>query len=533
MGVILLVALLLVLPLLAACAGEAKWVDPQNEPPPNRFLADSSWLMCHRNAYCQASSPYPGLTGPPASEEEDFLPGRVGTITANFSSRYPDGGRIIWASCYGRVIKIDPEGDKLRYIDMIESEPVQWAPDDIVSEIWATMSCRELADLLARVLPPERKLREGELGPGASGVYPVLGSDGIFYQGLGRKIIAYGDQVEGKRLSPIEVKRVYKIPEDLLPREWDKICGLVMTYDGMLAFATSCGLVGIVDRGFEKAHYLLLGEGSEYNYNSIAADEDGGIYVVTHKHMYRVQWTGEKLTIDEDEGGWSAEYGTGHPTSLKVQTQAGSGSTPTLMGTSDQDKFVVITDGEELMNIVLFWRDKIPDDWEQIPGTNDRRVAAQVPITFGDPSRKRSFSDQSVLVRGYGAFVVNNEFQKYEETTVLNTLLSGETDHAPYGCEKFEWDPEARQLRSVWANQEVSFPNAIPTMSSATNLIYSIGQRNGVWTLEAVDWDTGASAFYYELGDRARHNSAFAACQVGPDGCIYYGTFLGMTRIWP
>jgi len=73
-------------------------------------------------------------------------------------------------------------------------------------------------------------------------------------------------------------------------------------------------------------------------------------------------------------------------------------------------------------------------------------------------------------------------------------------------------------LRSVWANPEISLPNAIPTMSEATGLIYSIGARDGIWTLEAVDWDTGDSAFFLEIGDLARHNSAFAATQVGPDG---------------
>jgi hypothetical protein len=70
-------------------------------------------------------------------------------------------------------------------------------------------------------------------------------------------------------------------------------------------------------------------------------------------------------------------------------------------------------------------------------------------------------------------------------------------------------------------------------MSSATNLMYSVGQRDGVWTLEALDWDTGESEFYYEIGDCSRHNSYYAAIQVGPNGSINFGTFLGMIRIQP
>ncbi len=504
--------------------------DP-DEPPKNPFLADSPWAAPHRNSYCQGSSFYPGPVEQPSIQAEDFLLGRPALIHPEFSSPYPDGGRVIWASAYGEVVKIDPEGDKLEYIDRIESYSVPWP--DVFGEKLSEMSCQESADFLVPLLPPDPELREGEASEGTSGVFPVLGSDGILYQALDTRIVASSDEIEGDRFSPIEIKRQYEIPVEVLPRDWDKLMAMVMTYDGMLAFATNYGLVGIMDRDFENAQYLQLGEGNEYVFNSIAADEDGGIYVVTHKAMYRVQWTGEKLTIDENEGGWRAEYGTGKPSTSQAMTTAGSGSTPSLMGTGEQDKFVVITDGEEIMNILLFWRDEIPDDWEQLPGTRSKRIATQVPITFGDPDRERSFSDQSVLVRGYGAFVVNNELQQWFDTRTENASLSGEPDIAPYGCEKFEWDPETREMQSVWFNHELSLPNAIPAMSSATNLIYEIGQRNGVWTLEAIDWDTGESAWHYQIGDRSYHNSYFAATVVGPGESIYYGTFLGLMRISP
>jgi hypothetical protein len=291
-----------------------------------------------------------------------------------------------------------------------------------------------------------------------------------------------------------------------------------------------------VDRSFENAYFLQLGNGDEYNFNGFATDEEGGIYVATHKAMYRVQWTGEKLTINEDEGGWRAEYGSGTMTGggPGVQSLAGTGSSPSLMGVGPcQDKFVVITDGEELMNILLFWRDEIPANWKQLPGTKSRRVAAKVPITFGDPDRTKSFSDQSVLVYGYGAFVVNNEMTENFEGKMANILYGGLPEYAPFGCEKFAWNPVTRQLNSKWVNNNLSFPNAVPTMSPLTNLIYQIGQRDGMWTLEALDWFTGKSVWHYEIGDRSRHNSSFSPCIIGPDQCVYYGTFFGMIRIRP
>ncbi|MFC2027969.1 hypothetical protein ACFLU3_04715 [Chloroflexota bacterium] len=504
----------------------------QNQPPKNPYLADSPWATNHGNSYRQDSYIDAGPTQPPTGELEDFLLGRPGTTNLEFSSPYPDGRRVIWSSSYGIVFKADPENQKLAYIDKIESRQVQWLGDEMAAKL-ADQSAREVADIFGNLVPPQPESREGEAIGAASGIYVVLGSDNIFYVPLDKRIVAYGDQVEGDRFSPIEIKREFQIPEDMLTREWDKIMGLVMTYDGMLAFATNYGLIGIVDRMFTEVHYLQLANGNEYVFNNIAVDEDGGIYVASHKAVYRVQWTGEELTIDESKGGWRAEYGTGNPSQLVVQTQAGSGSTPSLMGTGDQDKFVVITDGEELMNMVLFWRDEIPEDWEQLPNTRSRRIAAQVPVTFGDPERKRSFSDQSVLVQGYGAFAVNNEMQQYEDTVPENVLLGGEPDFQPFGCEKFEWNAQTRKLESVWANTEISLPNAVPTMSATTNLIYSIGSRGGTWTLEAIDWDTGESAWYYEIGDKTRHNSAFATCEVGPNSTIYYGTYFGCIRIHP
>lgn len=47
----------------------------------------------------------------------------------------------------------------------------------------------------------------------------------------------------------------------------------------------------MVRRNFTDLHVILLGEGGKEEIsNMMAEDEDGGIYIVTSKHMYRVQW---------------------------------------------------------------------------------------------------------------------------------------------------------------------------------------------------------------------------------------------------
>jgi hypothetical protein len=89
--------------------------------------------------------------------------------------------------------------------------------------------------------------------------------------------------------------------------------------------------------------------------NGFAIDDDGGIYIASQEHMHKVVWTGDGLSIDEDDGAWASPY-------LNSWGQ-GTGATPSLMGFGDEDQFVVMPDGENLMNVVLFWRNGIPQDW--------------------------------------------------------------------------------------------------------------------------------------------------------------------------
>ncbi len=303
-----------------------------------------------------------------------------------------------------------------------------------------------------------------------------------------------------------------------------------MTYDGFIVFVTDQGLLCAISRDFKDAHYFSFEAGEEIS-NSIACDEDGGIYVVTSKKVYRVQWSGSSLSIDEAHGGWSADYETGEAgTGLRLGD--GSGSTPTLMGTGDQDKFVVITDGLDLMNIVLLWRGEIPSDWEQIYGTKDRRIAAQVPVTFGDPDAVNSLSEQSVCVRGYGAFVVNNQLKTSFSNGFMNLFVSGISFDAPYGAEKFEWDPVSRTLNTVWVNTSVSCPNGIPAMSAETNLIYYVGQEPlGGWAFEALDWKTGKKVFSFRYGTGILFNSAYSGVVIDRDSSLYIGGFGGPLRM--
>jgi hypothetical protein len=261
--------------------------------------------------------------------------------------------------------------------------------------------------------------------------------------------------------------------------------------------------------------------------NSAAVDDEGGIYVPSVDHMHKVVWDGERLSTDPADGAWVAEYRNG--------TGIGSGATPTLMGFGDEDRFVVITDGDRLMNVVLFWRDDIPEGWEQLDGAPSSRIAGQAAADMDDPELEAIQSEQSVVVSGYGALVVNNEPASvpdgYPPAGIRSLVGHSGNDpaFAPHGVQKFAWDPEGRELREAWVTQEVSSANAVPIVSSGSDTVYTVGSRDGEWALEGIDWSTGESRFHWVTGS-ARYNTLFSGVFIDEDGRVLHTTAFGIVR---
>lgn len=547
---------LVLLPTLAGCGsdvdsrirgGAAGNVCPTalaSEPPCNPALADGPWAGAHRSSYAQGSSPLEApRRGQPLDKEHVYLRG-VPVILA-FSGTYADGRRAIWSSpvsSIATIVKVDAE--TLEVID--EYVPGEREPD----------------------APPPPL--------GVSGAYSLIDVDNHFIVARGRAVEVFADEVAGDRGSRIALVRRFTLPDAVFCGPGDAIVGITMTYDGRVAVATGRGVVATVPRQPAQMVPENLGAYSindralcdvpdaelEETSNSIAADENGGIYVVTSEAMYRFDGDGTSLAL-----AWRAEYQAGGGGG-GVRLGAGSGSTPTLMGTAPtDDRFVVFTDGQDLMHLVLMWRDDVPADWEPIAEGRDPRIACEIPITFGDDDATESLSEQSVLVRGYSSIVVNNLLANPDafegQLPILQNLYSalegGDPVQAPYGIERVDWNPTTRECEVVWSNPEPSIPNAIPTLSERTGLIYAHGQRDGVWGLEAVDFETGASVFFEPAPDqecaslvenlpfleraasletlqrlpRSCENSAYSAAEIGPDGSLYQGTWSGISRYRP
>lgn len=506
-----------------------------NMPERNPWLADSNYAMAHADPAQQDALPQAGPLGPSrelANSEIQYVhtgPGFFGIAT---SGVYADGKRVFWGNGLDRIVKLDYDTHTVLAQRFFEGA-TRYSAEQADTAIARFDDSNQGFMALYHAFREAQKLRD------LSNLYTVLDKDHVYYVGSKTGLItAYGDAEPADSGSAIVKLREFQLPANVT----GPVMGLAMTYDGWLVTATEHGYMAAISRDFKQHHVVRLqhSEGAEdkatgptgYGWirNAYAIDDDGGIYIASQQHMHKVIWTGSRLSTAAADGAWTAPYLNewGH----------GTGATPSLMGFGDEDRFVVITDGQPQMNVVLFWRDAIPEDWTQLPAAPDRRIAGQAQVTMGDPSLTQIQSEQSVVVAGYGAMVVNNQprnvpwYMPRRAANLLISYLGSNPQHQPYGVQKFVWDPRQRSFDEAWVNRTVSSPSSVPVVGVGSNTAYFIGARDNQWTVEALNWDTGASRFHYGIGGQ-RYNVLFSGTLLDMDGRVHYGTPWGRVRLNP
>ena len=124
----------------------------------------------------------------------------------------------------------------------------------------------------------------------------------------------------------------------------DKIISTLPDWKGRIWFASTQGTVGWIDRKTGAVHKKAL---EEHIGNSFAVDEKGSVYMVTDGALYRLTARKGKVKVL-----WRRGYpNTG--TTKPGQTQAGSGTTPTLMAGG---RLVAITDNADPIHVMAFRR---------------------------------------------------------------------------------------------------------------------------------------------------------------------------------
>ena len=98
--------------------------------------------------------------------------------------------------------------------------------------------------------------------------------------------------------------------------------------------------------------------------------------------------------------------------------------------------------------------------------------------------------------------------QAIGKVAIFETVLAaGVTREAPTGAEKWSWDSEIHSFKSDWT---LDYPLqwALHPISASSSVVLLTPLEDGVYSLVAVDWDTGEALGKIILGDSPIFNTA-------------------------
>jgi hypothetical protein len=313
-------------------------------------------------------------------------------------------------------------------------------------------------------------------------------------------VVAETEDVSGAGFT---IERDYDLTS-VIP-DMDKTTSALPDWSGRIWFVTRFGVIGVIDPASGAVQTLALGEEIE---NSFAVDDAGGVYVVSDVAMYRL----DARTGGAPEVTWREVYpnsGIHKP----GQVNAGSGTTPTLMGES----WVAIADNADPMEVVVYRREK------QVSGS--RTVCVQPVFAAGAGATENS------LIGAGRAIVVENNYGYTGPEATSNGLTT-----AP-GIERVDIDPDGEGCHPVWHSDERA-PTVVPKLSLATGLVYAYTKNPDpgpgaldLWYLTALDFATGKTRWKQLAGAGGGFNNNYAPVTLGPDGAAYVGVLSGLVRL--
>jgi hypothetical protein len=284
----------------------------------------------------------------------------------------------------------------------------------------------------------------------------------------------------------------------------DGIVSVLPDWSGRFWFVSRDGIVGTVERASGAIRTLRLpGEGIS---NSFAVDETGGVYIVSDRALYR---------FDADPTGapqlsWREVYpnsGIHKP----GQSDAGSGTTPTLMG----DDLVAITDNADPMDVIVYRRAR---------SVGGSRLVCSEPVF----RQGAGATDQSLIGTDRSLIAENN----YGYSGITATMNGGVTEP---GLTRV--DVRKGRCMTVWTSQERA-PSVVPKLSLANGLVYTYTKppredNLDAWYLTALDFRTGRTVYRRLAGTGFGYNNHYAPVTLGPDGRAYVGVLGGIVALTP
>ena len=228
-------------------------------------------------------------------------------------------------------------------------------------------------------------------------------------------------------------------------------------------------------------------------------DETGGVFIVTDKAQYRFDTTRQ----GKPKISWRVPYknvGIKKP----GQFDAGSGTTPTLMG----KQYLSIADNAARMNVVVLRRAK-----HLKPGQH--RLVCEQPVF----KKGGGATENSIIATGRSMIVENN----YGYSPPPDATSNGKTTQP--GVARVDIKRSGKGCRTVWTSSEIS-PSTVPKLSLASGLIYLYTKPKGLpdaWYLTAVDFCTGKTVWRRLIGTGLLFNVHYAGPQHQPEGRALLG----------
>lgn len=517
-----------------ACAATA-----QNRPERNPFLSAEIYGVTHINPAKQNSIPYRIPLKTQRIDLESMVPVWGGPVNnATYASATPG---YFWSVSTDRVALIDARKKKWKKVADIDLPGAKRRSLDELKKIveYSYGDMKKAEEHLKGILGDS----PGSILP--AGIYALVSDKDIVYANAGTIVSAIG-LVDRKNISKgLEVKAQFDtatiIPPTSVFGEKPRVglVGINMTYDGYVVIGALNG-IAVIDTALTKGQFHSFDDDNQMATNSLAVDKDGGIYVATGSKkphmpgvMHKFVWTGRRISDDPKDGAWKAKYEGGDwPPAIKAGT--GTGSTPTLMGFGDEeDRLVLITDGANRMKLVAFWRDAIPADARKLQGALSPRIADQKPVTAG-VSEQRPWiqSEQTIIVSGYGAFVVNNLIEEGHPDRIIDVMTVGPVHQPPRGVEKIVWNDKENRFYSAWTRGDVVSVSMVPLASSGARAVFVNGysERDG-WEVTGLDWETGTTVSRTIFGHNNKGNGAYAILQFLEDGDMLFNSVIGPYRI--
>ena len=511
----------------------------QTRPERNAFLSADIYGVTHINPAKQNSIPYKINLRVKKVDLDALTPVWGGPVNnSTYASARPG---FFWSVATDRVALIDARGG-------------QWKK---VADIDLPGATRRSRDALQRIvkfkysdMPSAEAHLKGILGPapGAvlpAGIYALVSHQDYVYANAGTIVSAIGLVDRNDASKGLEVKARFDtasiIPPTSVFGETPRVglVGMNMTYDGHIVIGALNG-VAVVDPSLKHGQFVQFEDDNQMSTNSLAVDAAGGIYVATGSKkprlpgvMHKLVWKDGRLSRDPKLGAWTAQYDGGDwPPAIKAGT--GTGSTPTLMGFGDdEDKLVLITDGANRMKLIAFWRDQIPADARQVPGALSPSIADQKLVSAGiSEQRPWLQSEQTIIVSGYGAFVVNNLIEEGHPDRIIDVMTVGPVHSPPSGVEKIVWNERENRFFSAWARGDVVSVSMVPVMSSGANAVFVSGYSKAEgWEVTGLDWSTGRTVSRTIFGQNNKGNGAYAILQFLENGDMLFNSVIGPYRI--